>query len=391
MIPGMVAKWQWIVLILAGVVLAGVLLFWQRDALWGAQGAGTPGILYLGWAPPERDSLQLFLTDSRGTTPRQLTQATADSSTSVTHFAVSPDGRQIAYAVQSADDESALWLMTSDGRRPRLLLTCRQAFCGDMVWAADNRRLIYERREVQPDGSPGSPRLWWLDTQTGETVTLLENEQTRGVGARLSPDGTWVTYLSPEDEQMKAYNFVDGRAFTVPIYAGAAAVWNPQGGSFLIADFDLLVSHGRDDGDHLVHSHDYQEVVYLFRVDLDDPVRRRISPEGIVDDGAAAWSPDGQWIAFGRKRPRTAMGRQLWLMRPDGSEARPLTDEPTVHHGPPAWSPDGRYLLFQRYDSTTPDAQPGIWLLEVATGQMQQVVAGGMQPAWVGVSFSTSR
>jgi len=92
---------------------------------------------------------------------------------------------------------------------------------------------------------------------------------------------------------------------------------------------------------------------------------------------------DGSWIAFSRKPPRVSAGKQLGLMRPDGSEVHFLTDDVKVHHGAPAWPPDGRYLLFQRYPLTEPDAQPGIWLLEVETGIRREVVTPDSRPVWL--------
>jgi TolB protein len=111
--------------------------------------------------------------------------------------------------------------------------------------------------------------------------------------------------------------------------------------------------------------------------------RTRLSPETGVDDGLPAWSPDGEWIAFGRKLPRTQNGRQLWVMRPDGSEARALTDDPAVQHGPPHWSPDGRYLLFQRYRFLEPGSLPEICILDVENGEIVQVAVNAYLPTWL--------
>ena len=69
-------------------------------------------------------------------------------------------------------------------------------------------------------------------------------------------------------------------------------------------------------------------------------------------------------------------------MRPDGSEARPLTAEPTYHYGPPAWSPDGQTLLVQRYNLAAAGS-PGIWLINVATGEQQEIAPLGIQPTWL--------
>ena len=55
-----------------------------------------------------------------------------------------------------------------------------------------------------------------------------------------------------------------------------------------------------------------------------------------------AWSPDGRWLAFVSDRSDK---RQLYLIRPDGGEARPLTNmEEGV--GAFAWSPDGKSIAF---------------------------------------------
>jgi Tol biopolymer transport system component len=56
-----------------------------------------------------------------------------------------------------------------------------------------------------------------------------------------------------------------------------------------------------------------------------------------VDAGSPAWSPDGSSIAF----TDTNLGG-IWLMRPDGSDARQILAEGTD----PAWSPDGQRIAF---------------------------------------------
>ncbi len=58
-----------------------------------------------------------------------------------------------------------------------------------------------------------------------------------------------------------------------------------------------------------------------------------------------AWSPDAQKIAF--KRP--ASGGDIWIMRPDGTHKRNLTNTPTFDDQFPAWLPDGR-ISFTRGD-----------------------------------------
>jgi TolB protein len=105
--------------------------------------------------------------------------------------------------------------------------------------------------------------------------------------------------------------------------------------------------------------------------------------KAIVEDTSPAWSPDGAWIAFTRKPAGASMGKQIWLMRLDGSEAHYLTNEPNIHHGLPEWSPDSRYLLYQRFPLKELGAQPAVWRLDIEVEQAQLLVAPGNRPIWL--------
>lgn len=338
-----------------------------------------PPVLYLSW--DENGRVQLYQTEIEAD-PIQLTQSNRD----ILNFTPAPDGRHIAY---STGDK--LWLMdgngrigsgstgSPNGRSPHLLLTCAPAQCSQIVWHPDGRRLLYERTE--PDTPP---RLWWLDSETGETVPLQEANSGPSQAARFSADGSWVSYVVSPDQGIEFFNFVDGRHFQMPTSLGTPAIWHPTEPIFLYRNQQLITFHGSDDDDHQGHTHDFTFSMPLLLADADNDGRSAtlVSEIEITDDASPAWSPDGEWIVFGRQLPGTVNGRQLWLTRADGSEARALTDEPLIHHGVPDWSSDGRFILFQRYDTQDPDGQPGIWLLELDTGAMTEIATIGFQPLW---------
>ena len=351
---------------------------WGNGGFFAGLSASTPRILYLGW--DEQDHTQIFIVELSGQAPVQLTQAASD----VLNFALSPDGDTIAYAAREEGNNTALWLVNANGRNRRQLLACSQAHCSELIWEPGGGRLIYERRDViEGEDAPGQPRLWWLDVNTGESVTVSENAEAVTFGASISSDGQWLSYVSPSDEALQIYNFQDGRHFLIPSQINTPAVWNPQGSTLLTSDLELIVSHGSNDDNHLEHTHAYNQAIHLFLTRVNSQERMPLSQAANVDDGTPAWSPDGQWIAFGRKIIRTPTGRQLWLVGADGRDERALTDDLSIHHGSPVWSPDGRTLLFQRLPLTEPDATPGIWLLEVATGATREIVTPGIFPVWL--------
>jgi TolB protein len=214
-------------------------------------------------------------------------------------------------------------------------------------------------------------------------VRVLPDVAKPTLAAALSPDGKWLSYAAPSEERIYAYQFDTGRYFFVRSMLGAPAVWHPNSRQFLVNDLDVVVYHGDEESAHIDHNHQYDNAIHLFTADIQDESRQALTFEGNVDDASPVWSPDGEWIVFGRKPIRTNTGRQLWLMQADGTQLQTLTDDLTIHHGLPSWSPDGRFLLFQRVnvlDSRTP---PGIYTLNIETGQFTLITSTGRQPSWL--------
>jgi tol-pal system beta propeller repeat protein TolB len=94
------------------------------------------------------------------------------------------------------------------------------------------------------------------------------------------------------------------------------------------------------------------------------------------DDVDPTWSPDGSMIAFASSRNG---GRQLFIMNADGSNIRQVTDLNNMG-GRSTWSPDGTKLAFYR----GPAGDHNIYVINVDGTGLQQLTSGGdnLGPSW---------
>lgn len=352
----------------------------------GCRGEAQPSILFLRGDPA--GAAQLYLQPPGDSPARQLTGTNDPAAPPVIDYAVSPDSRNIAYSVDlsgAGGEASALRLIERDGRNDKLILDCPAAECSAPVWSPDGQRLIYERRPWQ-DGLLGTPRLYWLDPSGGETLPLIEGDETPGYGARFSPDGAWLSYVSLGHEGVVALHLTSGEQRLLTSRVGSPAAFSPDGLAIVYSDISLQAYESGPPAGGAENPLQESANVFLYRSSLnEDSPRQRLSPDVAVVDSVPAFSPDGAWLAFGRA-PATAHARQIWLMRPDGTDARSLTGDTTVSNGPPRWSPDGRYLLFQRYRLDDPAGVAAVWRLEIATGRLVVVTDEGYLPEWLPAS-----
>ena len=100
-------------------------------------------------------------------------------------------------------------------------------------------------------------------------------------------------------------------------------------------------------------------VSQLWGVDVAGGTKRLVS-EGDVT--RPAWSPNGHRIAYARAYipERPARQHDIWTMRPDGSDARPLTNDIEQDYSP-VWSADGRHVYF----CSARDGSANVWRIGI--------------------------
>jgi dipeptidyl aminopeptidase/acylaminoacyl peptidase len=321
-----------------------------------------------------------------GSQPQQLTTEPVG----VYDYAVSPDGTHIAYAARRSDGGDDLKVAAVDGSGISTLVLCPNQACLSPVYSPDGTRLAYERHTLvaglngQP--SPGPSQVYVRDLASGREQVVGDGD-TRF--PRWGPDtcpncgagaGGRLAFLDTDRQAVVVQDLASGAVTYVPDSSGSMGTWSPDGAYIVYPEIvvppsptaqptpaDTTASNGEDDN---TSSNAFYS--YLLRVNIATNETVNLSGQGVLEDASPVYSPAGDWLAFGRSMQQNNQwtpGRQLWLMRPDGTGAHALTGDPLYNQSAFTWSPDGALLAYMRFNTNDPGAPAEIWLIGVgATG-----------------------
>jgi Tol biopolymer transport system component len=234
----------------------------------------------------------------------------------------SPDGNKIVFEGWDDTDPSRNGLYVSEGLTPTEAAPVQitQALLHDipLEWSGDGTRLLLIQVTRCPEGDCDGGDLYVVESDGSDLL-------------RLNPEGTFVNCCDP-------------------------ASWSPDGTRVTFAALSLDAAGAADER---------TTVVYVAAGD-----GSRVEP--ISEPGAftfgAQWSPDGDWIVFGKKSgPVGVAGSDLYLIHPDGTGLRAITSAGaagTSDQNRPVWSPDGTQLLFSIVPGG-PVKRGDLWIIDL--------------------------
>jgi TolB protein len=329
-----------------GTLLLGVIL-WATSATRDSV-SGRPGFLYLASTPA--GETQIYQWNWETQTAQQVAQL---PSLVITHAGVA-QLESVVYPVEREDGGHDLWLVDVRRHRAQRWLACAPDDCLAVAPSPAGDGVVYTRV------TNGEPALWWMAYGSSESYPLFEAGSPPGHHAAWSPDGSHLAYTEPGGPVHIVTLETEAESLRIPVAMEFPPAWSPNGKMLLVTDMRLETGFAS----------------HILRVDVASGEILDLSDRFGVEDDAPVWSPDGQWVAFLRRVAGTSMGKQVWVMRGDGSDARSLTEDITSHYGRPVWLDDGDTLLVTRYAEGSSE----IWAVSASGGEATLVVPNGYAP-----------
>jgi len=337
---------------------------------------GEPRLAYL-W--PSGSAADLYTLDLTTQKRSRLTETEAG----VTDYSLSSDGTSIVYSALHADGTSEIRIIDLTTGADNPLYECDPGSrCQSPVISPDQTLLAFEQFEWETSAAgrrvPGERHVWLLALTNEEDPKRVEPEEQVANSPKWSPGGILTYY----NDSLSAVTFLEPAGLEplnmVPNGLGFLGSWSPDGEYLILPEIVFPTASEQEDGNQLdFFSHLYR--IEPATMDVED------LSLGMVEDASPAYSPDGEWIAFGRKflDDRWTPGRQVWIMRADGSQPRPITDDPDFSHASLAWNPDSSRLAYMRLSQADSNEMPEIWMIDRDGEAHEFLVEGGYLPQWI--------
>lgn len=268
----------------------------------------------------------------------------------------------VAAAAPWQPDDSDLLFMSARSGNSEVYVRA----AGDSAWSNLTRHAARDNWPVwSPDGShivfqsdrTGNLDIWVMRAD-GSGLTQLTDHPEPDYLPSWAPDGSTIGFTSwrrdsadtaraPHLYVMRADGSQERRLVARTLATSAGMRWSPDGRTIVYSrgggsnGADLVLARADGTGERT----------------LTDGARHGLY------HGAAAFSPDGEWLAF---YTADSLKSALEVMRIDGSERRALLTK--GKHWYPQWSPDGRWIVHTSVVADDADGDIDLFATPVAGG-----------------------
>ena len=240
---------------------------------------------------------------------------------------VSPDGAWVAYTATQVDTKedknvTQLWMVSWDGST-HLELTYGKDGASAPKFSPDGRYISF--MSSRPGPAKGT-QVWVMDRRGGEPQQLTAVTDREIEGYTWSPDSAKLLLtMHPKAEP------------------------DPEEGKPPAPPKPIVIDryHFKQDIQGYLRD-DAWDALYLY--DVQSKKAEKLTTGRNVNEGQAAWSPDGAWIAFVSNQdpdPDRSNDTDVFVVAPKpGSAARRLTTWSGPDGGRLAWSPDSKSIAY---------------------------------------------
>ena len=252
----------------------------------------------------------------------------------------SPDGQWIGF-INERDDNSGtdIYIMRPDGSSMGRL-TNTPTYKRATSWSPDGEMIVFSQTTYGSGGMEVD--IFSVDVETQIVQQLTDTPGVNEHNPVYSPDGEKIAYTSVRDGDPKNIWYLmlmdsDGsnpRMIMETPVGGGSFAWSPNGKQIVFPSADECID------------------LYVFSLEGGDLQQLTHAPGS---ETSPAWASDGSWIAFTGTDVCTsasALGWEIFFIRPDRSGLTQITNHPQRHPVDPAWSPSTGLRIGQSYAIT---------------------------------------
>lgn len=323
---------------------------------------------------PQGASVDLYVSPVAAMTPLRLTNNAGSDLNPVW----SPDEQHIAFIRRTRDGTCSVLIISALGGPVDQVALCEANAYPQLAWSPDGATLVLSDRNTS-----GTLALFQIDLPTGDRTQLTEGVSGGhgDTGPQFSPDGERLAFQRGEGdgvEDLHVLTLADGAItrLTCDNRSIAGADWTPDGKALIFSsdrmgeysfwrvaltggepdwlavnEFGYRPSTARHTGRFVFENWEIDTNIYrLALTEASEPPTLFAASTRM--DGAPAYAPDGQRIAFVSNRSGKY---DVWLS--DGSAQAPTqqTFEAFHYAAGVQWSPDGQRLAFFGYQRGNAD------------------------------------